>query len=97
MNKDTLITKFNTAVAFCQQHALILGICAFGLLYGYIILQVTTLANTTPSEAEVAKQLKAVPHPKINKDVAAKIEGLEDQNVNVQAIFNEARENPFSE
>jgi len=97
LDKDTLTTKLNTALAFCQRHALILGIGAFGLLYSYIIIQVSAMANKTPDETVVTQQIQAVPHPKINKETAKKIEGLEDQNVNVQAIFKEARENPFSE
>lgn len=97
IDKNTVTNKLNDALVFCQKHALLLGISAFGLLYGYIIIQVSAIANKVPDEAEVTKQVQAVPHPKIKKETAQKIEGLEDQNVNVQAIFNEARENPFSE
>ncbi len=97
IDKNIISTKLTQALAFCQKHALILGIGAFGILYSYIIIQVTTIANKTPDETQVTQKIQAVPHPKINKETAQKIEGLEDQNVNVQAIFNEARDNPFSE
>jgi len=97
IDKAAITAYANKVLALLQAHALFLGIAAFGLLYAYIILQVTTLSNTEPDEAAVAKQYQAVPHPKVDKEVAKTIEGLESQNVNVQTIFNQARENPFSE
>jgi len=97
IDKATITAYANKALALLQAHALFLGIAAFSLLYAYIILQVTALSNKEPDEAAVAKQYQAVPHPKVDKEVAKTIEGLESQNVNVQTIFNQARENPFSE
>lgn len=97
IDKAAITTYANKALALLQTHALFLGIAVFGLLYAYIILQVTTLSNKEPDEAAVAKQYQTVPHPKVDKEVAKTIEGLESQNVNVQTIFNQARENPFSE
>lgn len=97
VDKDSLTGYANQALTLLQRHALFLGIAAFGLLYAYIIFQATTLANKEPDAAAVAKQYQAVPHPKVDKEVAKTIEGLESQNVNVQTIFNQARENPFSE
>ena len=97
IDKDTLTIFTNKALALLQRHALFLGIAGFGLLYVYLILQISTLANKAPDETVVSKQYQAIPHPKIDKEVAKTIEGLESQNVNVQAIFNQARENPFSE
>lgn len=97
IDKDLLTTKLQKVLAFGQQHFAVIVIGLFGILYGYIILQISTIANSTPDETQVTEQIKAVPHPKINKETAETIENLQEQNVNVQAIFNEARDNPFSE
>jgi hypothetical protein len=97
IDKDTITSYANQTLALLQRHALFLGIAAFGLLYAYVIFQATTLSNKEPDEAAVTKQYQAVSHPKVDKEVAKTIEGLESQNVNVQTIFNQARENPFSE
>ncbi len=97
IDKDTLLTKLRPLISLSRRHAVLIGIIIFATLYGYIIIRVSTLANTTPAETEVTQKVDAVPHPKIDKETAKKIENLEDQNINVQAIFKEARENPFSE
>lgn len=97
INKSSLFVKLQPIISLSRRHAVLLGIMAFAVVYGYIIVRVSSLANTTPSETEVTQKVEAVPHPKIDKETASKIENLEDQNINVQAIFKEARENPFSE
>lgn len=97
INKDSLTTSLNRLLAVAQRHALFLGIVGFGILYGYIIMQISTITTREPEQTKISEQLKAVPRPKVDKEVAKTIEGLESQNVNVQTIFNDARENPFSE
>lgn len=97
IDKDIINTKLQKILAFGQQHFIVIVITLFGILYGYIILQISAIANDTPNEVQVAEQIKAVPQPKVNKETAKTIEGLQEQNVNVQAIFNDARDNPFSE
>lgn len=97
IDKNTLNAKLAQSLKIGQQHLLFIVIVAFGIVYAYIIMQVSSITNTEPDETKVAEQLKTVPRPKIDKEAAQTIEGLESQNVNVQAIFDQARDNPFSE
>ncbi len=97
IDKAIITSKFNQIVLFCQRHAIVLGFSIFAILYGYIIVQASTASTNEPDPDVVSRQIQAVPHPKIDKETAKKIESLEDQNINVQAIFKDARENPFSE
>ncbi|GEM_PF-1891525 len=97
IDKDTLISKINALLALIQRHALFLGIVGFSLVYGYIIWQVSSLVAVEPSEKEISEQLKRAPRPKLDKEAARIIENLESENINVQTVLNEARENPFSE
>ena len=43
------------------------------------------------------QKVKTVKLPKIDENAVKNIEQLEDQNIEVQSLFNEARNNPFSE
>lgn len=97
IDKDTINSKSSQLLTLAQQHALFLGIVGFGILYGYIIMQVSGLSAIEPEQTKVDEQLKSVPRPKIDTDAVITIESLETQNINTQAIFNDARENPFSE
>lgn len=67
------------------------------LVYGYLVFHINTLASQQPEEDAVTERLKTVQRPKIDEDALNKIEQLEDQNIQVQTLFQQARDNPFVE
>ncbi len=66
-------------------------------LYGYLVLHVNQLTQTQVSETDVQEVVSESPELKIDRRAIEAIERLEDQNVEVEAIFQEARDNPFAE
>lgn len=99
MKLDTaaILAKLTVITAVLRKHAPVLCFVVFGVLYGYILVTVSGLSGQEPSQPEIDKQLKAVARPKIDRNVAETMEGLKERNVNIQAIFDQARDNPFSE
>jgi hypothetical protein len=67
------------------------------LLYGFLVFQIGTLASKEPDESSVTEQLNAVKRLKIDQATIDKINQLQDQNVTVQSIFKDARDNPFQD
>jgi hypothetical protein len=67
------------------------------LLYGFIAWRIQSLADAEPDTQAVATQAKTVSQPNIDPALVGKIEQLEDNSVNVQALFDQARQNPFRE
>lgn len=67
------------------------------LLIGFLITRISSYAQTEPSEDAVTEKLTTVQRPKIDEKALEKIEQLEDHNIKVQSLFQQARENPFSE
>lgn len=65
-------------------------------LYGFIIFRTYTLMDIPPDESAVKGTSKAT-RAHIDEDVAKKIQELQDNSVNVQQAFNDARNNPFQE
>lgn len=66
------------------------------MVYGFVLLKITMLSNAQPSDSDVsAKVSQLTPH--IDKTSAQQLESLENNNVNVQTLFNQARANPFGE
>ncbi len=82
------ITQF-----FYRYRTIILIAGLFGC-YGYLITRIGTYTSREPS-AQVSEQ--AIKRLTIDEDSINKIEDLEDQNVEVRALFERARNNPFSE
>jgi phosphatidylserine decarboxylase len=62
-------------------------------LYGFIVFRVNTASNITASQADA--QTAAQPH--IDQATVDKIQSLQDNSVSVQALFDQARQNPFQE
>lgn len=68
-----------------------------GATYGYLVLTASQQASIQPTEAEISERFTRSSRPRLDETAAAKLEQLEEQNVEVKAIFDEARQNPFAE
>ncbi len=66
-------------------------------LFGYLIIQISTVSQKEPSDSDLVQQLSTVKRLKIDQSSIDKILQLEDQNVVVQSLFDDARNNPFTE
>lgn len=85
-----LLNRAQTYAAFI----FIIGILS---LYGFLVFQIGSLASKDPEETAVSDQLNTLKRLRIDQDTIDKIEQLEDQNVSVQSLFKEARDNPFQD
>jgi len=78
------------AKKFIINHGLIFSGLVVLICYVYLILQVLVYKN-----ASVAKTEESTKAVRIDKSTVDKLNSLQDNSVQVQAIFNEARNNPF--
>lgn len=65
------------------------------LIYSFLVVRVSLLSDPKPDEAAVEEQINTVKRLKIDQNAINQIEKLEDQNIGVQSLFEEARDNPF--
>lgn len=75
----------------------LLFILATLFLYGYLVLYINELTQVEADELAVLEELQSTSRPEIDQAAIDKIRQLQDQNVQVETLFEEARENPFSE
>jgi hypothetical protein len=66
-----------------------------GLLYGFVYLRINSLDNQQPSPDSVTSQVTAAKVPRIDPAVLQQLQSLQDNSVSVQALFDQARSNPF--
>ncbi len=66
-------------------------------VYAFLILSIDRMSQVEPSEAAVQEKLQTVQVPKLDQATLNKINDLRDQNVQVKALFDQARNNPFAE
>ena len=67
------------------------------LTYAFLVWRINTLSQQKPSDDDVAEKLQSIKLPKIDQSVIDKIQQLQDNSVEVQTLFQQARDNPFQE
>ena len=97
LDTATLLEKFTIASALLKKHAVVLCFVIFGVICAYIMITVSQLSGREPSQANVDKQIKAVARPKIDPKTAEIMEDLRERSVTIQTLFEQARDNPFTE
>lgn len=92
-----LLEKVKPLLAATRRYAVLIFILAILSGFGFLAFRIGTLTNTEPSEDAVDEKLLSVKRPKVDQDALQKIQELQDQNITVQTLFKEARDNPFEE
>jgi hypothetical protein len=83
------------ALATLNVYRVFIFFLSVATLYGYIVWRINTFSNAPASTSEETAQTAAQPH--IDPATVQKIESLKDNSVNVQSLFDSARNNPFQE
>ncbi len=87
-------------IAFGQKlrrYAVVLFVVVLVGMYSFLVFQVNSLADTEPTDEQVSEKLQTVKRPKIDQTAVDRLNQLQGQNVEVQSLFKQARENPFAE
>lgn len=66
-------------------------------LYSFLVFRINSLTTSDPTEESITQALSTVQRPKLDQTIVEKVQSLEDNSVEVKALFQEARDNPFSE
>ena len=94
-NLKSVIARLTSLGQQVRPYALLIFILFVALLYGFVLLRVNSLSHAQPSADAVSGQVKAAKLPHIDQTVVNQLQSLQDNSVNVQALFNQARNNPF--
>ena len=94
--KPKLDLKMLPALAAKEHNYLWLVVLAFFLiLYGYLFWEINGFSQAQPTQIQISNDLKTTALPAINQSVVTQLEQLKNNSVSVQALFNQARSNPF--
>lgn len=94
----TLSTKVSDALHVVVRYRVFLFFLLLAGTYGFLIFRISVLNNAEPGASRNATtQTQATPIPHIDANVVKQLQQLQDNSVSVQALFNQARNNPFQE
>lgn len=97
IDTEQLNKQLHSLLTSFMKHMAILFFLVLTALYGFLIWRINVLSSARPSQEDITAATQNVPKPKVSEDIVQKLQGLQDNSVRVQAIFNEARQNPFQE
>lgn len=95
--QEKLLAQVQKFSSDLKRYLTIIVILIFGAMYTYLVYSSGKLAQEEPSEVQISEKFQGVARPKIDKAAADKLAELEDQNIEVKTLFDQARNNPFSE
>lgn len=99
MNTDikALIPIAKNTIKALKRHFWIILFVLIGGLYGLLIFNINKFNRQEPDNATVAQRIEQVPRPRIDTQTAEKLKKLEDNSQEVRSLFQDARDNPFTE
>lgn len=99
MNLDIkdITNKLQGFIAKLKRYAPLTFILCVLFLYGYLVLHINELTQVEADELTVLEELQSTTRPEIDQAAVDKILELQDQNVQIETLFQEARDNPFAE
>lgn len=83
------------AVVVLSRYSAILFFLLITSVYGFVVFRINSLVNAQPSQSDIDAQSKTSSVPRVDPNVAEQLQKLQDNSVNVQTLFNQARNNPF--
>lgn len=98
LNAASLKQAGTGLLKFVKRYAGILCFLVASGAYGFLIFRINTLNNVQPTESDVSAQASSGSSIKhIDPALVKQLEDLQDNSVNVQTLFEQARNNPFNE
>lgn len=92
-----LLDKIRPLGIFAKRNAPFIFIIVLLSVYIYLVRNIGTLITDEPTQAQVDTKLKPISKLKIDQDAVNRMNQLEAQNIEVKSLFEQARQNPFSE
>lgn len=96
-NLQSLLSSAKDGLEVFQRYSWLIFIVFVVGLYGTVMLRIQQLSHQQPSSDAVSSQVTAAQTPHIDQSVVKQLQSLQDNSVSVQALFDEARSNPFQQ
>jgi len=97
LDLKSLLPQLKKVWALVVRHAIFIALVIVLLVYVLFVWQINKLASAGPSDEDQTTAQAKASVPRIDKNAIQQIQNLEKTNTQVQALFDQARNNPFQE
>ncbi len=84
-------------LSFIRKYSVFLFILVFLGIYVFLVQRIGSLIQSEPAQAAIDSKLQPVGRLKVDEQAVKQITKLEEQNIEVKSLFDNARQNPFTE
>ncbi len=92
-----LPARLKPTLRFLKHYAIFIFMIILLGIFGFLVFRINQYSQTEPTNDAVQEKLQTTKRPKVDQAVLDKIQQLQGQNVQVQSLFDQARNNPFNE
>lgn len=97
ISKKLILSKISALLDFALHYYAIAFFVIISCVFGFMVLRINQLANIEPTDQAYSDKLTEVKRPRVDDKVVKVLKNLEDNNIEVQSVFKQARDNPFNE
>lgn len=97
LSSSEILNRILPYLKLVKKYGAFIFVVIFLGIYVFLVQHIGQLIQDEPSQAAVESKLKPVNRLKIDQDALQKMNELESQNIDVQSLFDQARQNPFTE
>jgi len=95
LSLESIGTQLGSILKKARAYQTFIFFLVVACLYGFILWRINVYSNAPASQSVAGGQLATQPH--IDQATVQKMLDLQSNSVSVQALFNQARANPFQE
>jgi hypothetical protein len=95
MKLNNITAKLTIAKDFASRYIVIIFVICVALIFGFLTLKIANYSNDEPTDDQIEERLGALQTVRLNDDAVQKIKELQDQNISLDSLFNNGRDNPF--
>lgn len=93
-NLQKLLLKYGLLL---KKYAVFIFVLVSLGVFGFLVLRIRTLAGKEPSETAITEKTDQSRPINIDQSAVEKVQQLQSTNVEVKALFEQSRDNPFQE
>lgn len=95
LDTQSLTAKLITTRDIIARYAVLIFITSAVAIAGFLTLRIASLSNIEPSPDQEDEKLASIKSVRLDAASIEKLKELEDQNISVQSLFDNGRDNPF--
>lgn len=95
MKLDAYFEKLVPIKNFFVRYAVIIFVLVIVTIFGAMTFMIARYANLDPTSSQGDERTSTVTTVRLDEKSVTKLQSLEDQNISIESLFDNGRDNPF--